>query len=98
MSWPPLVPGVDDLADAPELAALHLLDVALVVASNALVAQNLELQTDDFMREAVAHRAVEPCLADATLTHIEALQAAIARYRSCLRERQRAPTYSSSTF
>jgi hypothetical protein len=98
MSWLPLVPGVDDLTDAPELAALHLLDTALLVASNALVAQNLELQTDDFVREVAAHRAVEACLADATLTHIEALQAAIAKYRACLRERQRALTCTSSVF
>ena len=98
MSWPPLIPGVDDLMDAPELAALHLLDVALVVASNALVAQNLELQTDDFVREVAAHRAVEACFADATLTHIDALHAAIARYRGCLRERHRAPTCLSPSF
>lgn len=98
MNWPPLVPGVDDLMDAPELGALHLLDVALVVASNALVAQNLELQSDDFVREVAAHRAVEACLADATLTHIEALHTAIARYRACLRERQRQPGCHSPNF
>lgn len=89
MSWPPLVPGPDALAEAPELAALHVLDVALVTASNALLAANVELQSDDFVRELARAPTVEACLADAVLTHVEPLQSSVARYREYLAHRRR---------
>jgi len=89
MSWPALVPGPDELVEAPELAALHLLDVALVAASNALVAANLELQSDDFVRELATGPVIEACLADAVLAHVDSLQLALARYRDYLHQRRR---------
>lgn len=89
MSWPPLVPGPDELTEAPELAALHVLDVALVVASNALIAGNVELQSDDFIRELAGGASVEACLADAVIAHVDSLQLALARYRDYLHHRRR---------
>ena len=89
MSWPPLIPAPDQLAETPELAALHILDVALVATSNALIAANLELQSDDSVRELATHPAVEACLADAVIAHVDALQLALARYRDYLHHRAR---------
>lgn len=84
----PLTPGPDDLAEAPELAALHILDVALVATTNALFAANVELQSDDFACQLAAHPAVAACLADAVITHVDSLQLALARYRDYLHHRR----------
>jgi hypothetical protein len=89
MSWPQLMPGPDALAEAPELAALYVLDVALGAATNALIAANVELQADDFVREIAAHPEVQACLADAVITHADSLQSALARYRDYLHQRAR---------
>jgi hypothetical protein len=88
MRGPALIPGPDALAEAPELAALHVLDVALAAASNALIAANVELQSDDFVRELAAHPAIEACLADTIIAHADSLQVALARYRDYLGQRR----------
>jgi len=73
--------GPEKLAEAPELATLELLEVALALATNALLAENGELGCDDFIAELAAAPAIHACLADAILNHINALQRAIDRYR-----------------
>lgn len=97
MSWSTPVPGPDELTEAPELAALHVLEVALVAATNALTAANPELQSDDFVRELATDPAIEACLADAVLAHADSLQLALARYRDYLRHR-RGPTEQIRAF
>ncbi len=91
MTWPTPVPGPVALAEAPELAALCVLDVALTAATNALIAANVELQADDFVRELANHPAVEACLAEAVIAHADALQTALARYRDYLQQRALMP-------
>lgn len=81
MTWPLKVPGPDQLAETPELAALEMLDAALLVATNALIAQNGDLGFADLMAERPSASAL---LADAIVNHIDGLQHAINRYRDQL--------------
>ena len=78
------VPNPELLFDSPELAALAVLDTALVAATNSLIAVNGELMSDDFIRDLAAAPAVHACLAAAIIAHIDGLQAALERYRAYL--------------
>jgi len=83
----------EQMAEAPELAALEILDCAADVASRALLAASPELLEHDFLLE---HAAVTPqlCLGAAVLSAIVTLTVAVERYRVhleqlaslCLRE------------
>lgn len=88
MSWPRLIPAPTALAETPELAVLYVLDVALDAATNALTGANIELQSDDFIRELAAGRSIEACLADAVIAQANSLQLAIGRYREYLSQRR----------
>lgn len=77
----PRLPGPDLLAEAPELGAIALLELALEVAGNALIAVNGELASDDLLHHLAQHPSVHACLADAVLRHIHGLQLALVRYR-----------------
>jgi hypothetical protein len=80
-------PASGDLAERPELAALHLLDATLVVAEASLLAAHPVLEHADFFPQAPP---LDPdtWIADAIVTHICALQTALQRYHAELR-RQR---------
>jgi hypothetical protein len=81
VSWPLRIPTPDQLAEAPELAAIELLDAALELTSNALLAENGELAFDDFALETASPPAIEAYLADAIINQVEALKHALHRYR-----------------
>jgi hypothetical protein len=70
----------EQMAEAPELAALEILDCAADVASRALLAASPELLERDFLLE---HAAVTPqlCLGAAVLSAIVTLTVAVERYR-----------------
>lgn len=70
----------DALAQSPELAALDILRHAAAVARVALLAAHPELQEGDFIASLLASRSVPACCADAVLTHLDGLDAALARY------------------
>ena len=74
------IPTPEALACSPELAAIGILDAALAIAAQALVAANPELECDDWVLE-VPEPAVQACLADAASTTPCTLQTAIDRYR-----------------
>lgn len=69
------------LARAPEMAMVDLLDSALAITSHALFAANPELESSEFLLE-LPQPSVQACLADALLTHITAVEAAIRSYRT----------------
>ena len=73
--------SVDVLAEFPELAIIEVLDGALAVTANALLAAHAELGSGDFATE-IPDVSVAACLADAMLTNLTAMQAAIDRYRA----------------
>lgn len=75
---------VDVLAEFPELAVIEVLDGTLAVTANALLAAHAELSAGDFACE-IPDASVAACLADAMLTNLTALQNAIDRYRSYVR-------------
>jgi hypothetical protein len=77
MTRPPLP---HQLAALPELAALELLDTALVVARNALLAVYPTVASHRFARGLSASTPLA-CLADAIAVQAEALQTILARYR-----------------
>lgn len=81
MTWPVRVPGPDRLAHNPELAAIEILEAAMALTTNALIAQNGELGFEDLM---AADPPASALLADAIVNHIEGLQNAINRYRDYL--------------
>lgn len=68
------------LAEAPELAALEILDCAADAAARALLAASPELLERDFLLE---HASVTPhlCLGAAVLSATDALTLAVERYR-----------------
>jgi hypothetical protein len=70
----------EKLAEAPELAALEILDCAAVVASRALLAASPELLDHDFLLE---HASITPrlCLGAAVLSALDTLTVAVERYR-----------------
>ena len=74
-------PSTSDLAERPELAALHLLDACLETAETALLAAHPELEQAVFFPQAPP---LDPdaWIADAIVTHISALQTALQRYRA----------------
>jgi hypothetical protein len=79
---PPDLPRAtpEQLTEAPELAALEILDRAADATARALLAANPELLERDFLLE---HSAVTPqlCLGAAVLSSIELLSVAVERYR-----------------
>lgn len=79
-----LTPGPHALCEAPELAALALLDAALAVASNALLAVHGELQSPTFPDE--GSPGLQAFAADALVLHISGLQSALGRYCAALRQ------------
>jgi hypothetical protein len=74
----------DALAQSPELAALDILRHAADVARVALLVAHPELQEGDFVASLLASRSIPACCADAVLTHLDGLDAALARYRELL--------------
>jgi hypothetical protein len=80
------LPSTLELVDAPELAALHVLETALEIAEQVLIAAYPELaESLDF--ECPTRLITEACLADAIIVHISGLQTALFRYRIQLRSR-----------
>jgi hypothetical protein len=82
------LPTTDEVAERPELAALHLLESSLAMTERALLAVHPDLDQADFFPQAPPLDA-DAWIADAIVTHISALQTALQRYRAELR-RQRA--------
>jgi len=74
------LPDPWQLAESPELGVLHVLDAALTASSVALVAAFPELEDADFEGESPPALSTQSHLADAILTHIAGLQAAVLRY------------------
>jgi hypothetical protein len=79
----PAPPTVPDLIDAPELAAIMLLEHALDLASSALVAQHLTL-IDDFHRPVDQGRVVS--LAHIICRRAGALRQTLEGYRRAVRD------------
>lgn len=73
----PELPSTTQLVDAPELAALHVLEVALAAAHPDL----------DELTSTTQWPETAEWLADAVLVHITALETAVHRYRTHLRAR-----------
>jgi hypothetical protein len=69
------------LARSPEMAIVDLLDSAITIAMHALFAANPELESADFLLE-LPQPSVQACLADALLTQLRALDAAVYSYRT----------------
>jgi hypothetical protein len=85
----PQSPTTLDLAERPELAALHLLESSLAMAERALLAVHPDLEQADFFPQAPP---LDPdaWIADAILAHISGLETALQRYRAELcRQRAR---------
>ena len=80
------LPSTLQLVDAPELAALHVLEAALAIAERALIAAYPELEEGLYL-ERPARLSTEACLADAIAVHISGLETALFRYRTQLRAR-----------
>lgn len=74
------LPDPWQLAESPELGVLHVLDSALVATQLALVAAFPELEDADFDGEQPPALSTQAHLADAILTHVTGLQAAVCRY------------------
>ena len=74
------------LARSPEMAIVGVLGAALELATQALFAANPELESSEFLLEQ-PQPAVQACLADAVLTQVISLQAAIRSYRIYVVER-----------
>lgn len=68
------------LVDAPELAVVHVLEVALAAVEHSLLAAYPELQ-DGLCAERPTRLSSEACLADGVLVHVTALETALFRYR-----------------
>jgi hypothetical protein len=90
-------PTHEDLVNHPELAALHLLESALVTAERALLAAHPDLQQADFFPQA-PELEIEDWIADAVLTHVSGLKVALGRYHAQLRRRPHwRPVYNYNT-
>ena len=85
----------DALNESPELAALDILQHTAGVARAALIAAHLELQEGDFVASVLASRSIPACCADAVVTHLDALDSALIRYRELL-ETGRPPPVESN--
>jgi hypothetical protein len=81
------IPSPWQIAESPELAALHVLDAAVVVAKAALLASNPELEDLDACAEATLALSIDAFLADAVLTSLAALRASVGRYIGHLQRR-----------
>ena len=79
----PAPPTVPDLVDAPELAAIILLEHALAVASDALLAEHMTL-IDDFHRPRAQGHVV--FLAHLICKREAALRHTLRRYRRAVRD------------
>ena len=79
----PAPPTVPDLVDAPELAAISLLEHALAVVRDALLAEHLTM-IDDFHRPGEQGRVV--ALAYAICRREAALRETLRRYRHAVRK------------
>jgi hypothetical protein len=80
------LPTPFDLAERPELAALHLLESTLAITERALLAAHPSLEQAEFFPQA-PDLEIEDWIADAILTHISGLETALQRYRAQLRRR-----------
>jgi hypothetical protein len=80
----PELPTTTQLVDAPELAVLHVLEVALTSVERALTAAHPDL--DELVSPTKWPETTE-WLADAVLANITALENAVQRYRAHLRAR-----------
>jgi len=69
-----------DLDEAPELAILLALAGTIDIARAALFAANPQLQTDYILE--VLEPAVQVCLADAIMMHLDGLRCSLERYRN----------------
>lgn len=76
-------PTVADLMDAPELAAISLLEHALALVRDALLAEHMTL-IDDFHRPSEQGRVV--ALASVICRRETALRDLLARYRDAVRD------------
>jgi hypothetical protein len=74
-------PRPHQLVEFPELAALELLDAALTVAVNALLAVHPAVASERFAREPPGPTPLA-CLADAIAAQADALQTILTRYRN----------------
>ena len=81
----------DVLADSPELASVDILAHAVEVARAALIAANPELQEGDFVCSVLDSRSLQACAADAVVTHLDALETALGRYRDLALNPARTP-------
>lgn len=81
----------DTLNESPELASVDILEHALKVARVALVAANPELQEGDFTCSVLVSRSLQACAADAVVTHLDALETALGRYRDLALNPARTP-------
>ncbi|MEI7792918.1 MAG: hypothetical protein WCI57_05540 [Candidatus Berkelbacteria bacterium] len=70
----------EELAEAPELAAVHILECAAETTGRALLAALPDLENHEFLLE---HANVTPqlCLGAAVLSSLGTLKAALERYR-----------------
>ena len=80
------LPSTLQLVDAPELAAIHVLETALAIADRAMIAAYPELEEGLYL-ERPARLSTEAWLADAIAVHISGLETALFRYRIQLRAR-----------
>ena len=79
---PPVPPTVPELVDAPELAAVMLLEHALGVAVDALLAEHMTL-IDDFRRPSEDGPVLS--LASTICRHAPVLRDTLRRYRQAVR-------------
>ena len=80
------LPSTLQLVDAPELAALHVLETALAIAARALTAAYPELE-EGLCLSRPAPLSTEAWLADAIIVHVSGLETALFHYRFQLRAR-----------
>ena len=81
------LPSTLQLVDAPELAALHVLETALAIAERALTAAYPELE-EGLCLSRPAPLSTEAWLADAIIVHVSGLETALFHYRFQLRARR----------
>ena len=86
----PTPPTRIELAEAPELAVLHALEIALLLVERTLLATHPELDQADFFPAAPPLTA-DAWIADAILTHVTGLELTLGRYKAQLRRRPVAP-------
>jgi hypothetical protein len=82
-----ILPETYQLAEAPELAALHVLDAAVAATEAAIGAAYPELDEVDLCSEMPPDLSTDAHVADALLTHLSSLHTAIHRYVGIVRRR-----------